>query len=106
MPTTSCLTCKSLRGEISLTPGEIIFSGTNWQVEHVYPTSIKGWLVCVLKRHATALHDLTDQEFAELATIERVASLALHKVLKSEKEYIVCFAEGEGFNHIHFHIIA
>ena len=30
---------------------------------------------------------------------------ALHKTLKCEKEYTMCLAEAEHFNHIHFHII-
>lgn len=101
-----CITCGSLDGKISLTPGGVIFSGTHWQIEHANPTSIKGWLVCILKRHANALHELDGYEFTELAKLQRIATLALHEVLQSEKEYAVCFAESEGFQHIHFHIIA
>ncbi|MBI2888948.1 MAG: HIT family protein [Candidatus Liptonbacteria bacterium] len=101
-----CLTCKSLRKEISLTPGEVIYSGTFWQVEHAYPTSVRGWLVCILKRHASALHELTKEEMRECAEIHHACVSALRKETGCEKEYSACFAEGAGFNHVHFHIIA
>ncbi|MEK7507746.1 MAG: HIT family protein [Patescibacteria group bacterium] len=101
-----CLSCKSLRGEESLSPGQTIYSGKFWQVEHAYPTSLRGWLVCVLKRHASALHELTKEEFIECAEIQHACAKIFRSMLECEKEYVACFAEGVGFNHIHFHIVA
>lgn len=101
-----CLTCKSLKKEISLSPGEVIYEGHYWQIEHAYPTEVQGWLVCVLKRHAEVLHEVTAEEFRELHKLQTACIQALHKKLQSRKEYIACFAEGKGFNHIHIHIIA
>jgi diadenosine tetraphosphate (Ap4A) HIT family hydrolase len=67
---------------------------------------MKGWLVLVLKRHAEALHNLSAEELGELATLQwRFAGL-LRRELGCEKEYSACFAEAEGFKHIHFHLIA
>lgn len=100
-----CNTCKSLRGEISLTSGPVIWSGQYWQVEHVYPVSIKGWLVVVLKQHIEALHSLTPPEWGELRAIQGEFFSLLHTKLGTQKEYSFCFAEKEGFQHIHFHIV-
>ena len=65
-----------------------------------------GWLVLVLKRHAEALHELTIEEFAELAEIQAKTIHLLYEELHCEKEYISCFAEAEHFAHIHFHVFA
>jgi diadenosine tetraphosphate (Ap4A) HIT family hydrolase len=65
-----------------------------------------GWIVIVLKRHAEALHELTAEEFAELAQIQATLIPLLHEELHSEKEYLVCYAELEHFRHIHVHLFA
>ena len=101
-----CLTCKSLRGEISLAPGPVIYEGKYWRIEHVAPTAVPGWLVILLKRHASALHELSTEEFSEFATLAKASTDILFKKFNCEKEYMACFAEGEGFRHIHVHIIS
>jgi len=101
-----CYTCKSNSGEKRISPGPIIYEGNYWLVEHAYPVKIIGWLVIVLKRHAEALHELASEEFEELAQIQAKLIPLLHEELNCEKEYIVCYAEMEGFQHIHFHIFA
>lgn len=100
-----CLTCKSLRGEISLAPGPVIYEGIYWRIEHVAPTAVRGWLVILLKRHAAALHELSTKEFSELATLSEATTKILFEKFNTEKEYMMCFAEGEGFKHIHIHIV-
>lgn len=100
-----CLTCASLNGEKRISPGPVIYSGKHWLVDHAFPTGLLGWLVIVLKMHKEALHELSLNEFSELARIQSAATSILHNKLKSEKEYLACFAEGKGFQHIHFHII-
>ncbi len=101
-----CLTCKSNSGETRISPGPSIYEGNYWFVEHAYPVKIIGWLVIVLKRHAEALHELSPQEFAELAQIQAKLIPLLHEELNCEKEYVVCYAEMEGFQHIHVHVFA
>ncbi|MEX0650305.1 MAG: HIT family protein [Candidatus Andersenbacteria bacterium] len=102
----NCLSCQALKGEISLTPGPVIYEGTYWKVEHVNSSAIPGWLVIVLKRHAEALHELSTKELSELAIMQGATAKALHEELQSQKEYSVLFAEKGGCNHIHFHIVA
>lgn len=101
-----CWTCKSNSGEERISPGPTIFEGQYWLVEHAYPVKVIGWIVIVLKRHAQALHELTSEEFTELAEIQARLIPLLHEELNCEKEYVVCYAEMEHFRHIHFHVFA
>ena len=75
-------------------------------VEHCYPVAVSGWLVLVLRRHARALHELTDDEAASLGHWLPLLARALHAATGCELEYVMQFAEGEGFHHVHFHLIA
>lgn len=100
-----CLSCRSISGEERISPGPVIYEGQYWLVEHAYPSSLKGWLVIVLKRHAEALHELTVYEYAELGELQRRVIKLLHEETGCLKEYVVCYAEKAGFYHIHFHII-
>ncbi len=100
-----CRVCRSTSGEQRISPGPTIYSGQYWMLEHCYPIPLRGWLVIVLKRHAEALHELSEAEFRELADIQAKATQALFAELACEKEYVACFAEKEGFHHLHFHLI-
>jgi len=40
-----------------------------------------------------------------LAMIQFAVTRTLHELLDPEKEYVACFAEKEGFKHLHVHII-
>ncbi len=101
-----CYTCKSLTGEKRISPGPAIYSGNYWVLEHAYPCKMKGWLVLVLKRHAEALHELSQAEFLEMAEIQARAVKVLHKALDTDREYMACFHEKEHFNHVHLHLVA
>ena len=102
----TCLVCQSLSGEKRISPGPSLYVGRYWVVEHAYPVKMTGWLVIVLKRHAEALHDLTDGEFAELAALQKLSARALHEAFGCAKEYAICLAESEGFKHLHYHVVA
>jgi diadenosine tetraphosphate (Ap4A) HIT family hydrolase len=101
-----CLTCKSNSGEKRISPGPSIHEGRFWFLEHAYPAAMKGWLVLVLKRHASALHELTLEEWQELAELQARTVKLLHAQFDTAKEYSICLAEGPGFQHIHFHMVA
>ena len=100
-----CLSCRSISGEKRISPGPLIYDGTYWLVDHAYPTSHLGWLVIVLKRHAEALHELSREEFAELAEIEYKLAQVMGKNPHVEKEYMACFSEAPGFQHVHVHFV-
>jgi diadenosine tetraphosphate (Ap4A) HIT family hydrolase len=101
-----CLSCLSLSGEKRISPGPFIYQGQYWVVDHAYPTSYLGWLVIVPRRHVEALHELIREEFAELAELEYRVTRAMGAESGIAKEYLMCFAEGEGFHHIHIHVVA
>jgi diadenosine tetraphosphate (Ap4A) HIT family hydrolase len=102
----ACSTCQNLLGRISLNNTPRILETPYWIVEHIHPTSVRGWLVIVLRRHVNAVHQLTPAEIAEFGWLMPAACRALHELLGAEKEYVMQFAEGEGFRHVHFHVVA
>jgi diadenosine tetraphosphate (Ap4A) HIT family hydrolase len=102
----NCQSCQALQNLVSLTVTPRVLETPCWVVEHGYPTSIKGWLVVILGRHYGALHELTKGEWEDLCQLLPKLCQGLHKALGTEKEYVIQFAEGEGFNHVHFHVIA
>lgn len=102
----TCVTCQNVSGQKLISPGPFIYEGQYWLVDHAYPTGLKGWLVVPLKRHATALHELSGEEFAELATLLERSTKLLREELGCEKEYAACFYEAEGARHVHVHVIA
>lgn len=91
------------RREVSTAPR--IHQGRYWNIEHVPDTSIPGWIVIVLRRHASALHELTPEEFVELASLLDRSCRALHDAFACQKEYIMQFSESEHFQHVHFHVV-
>jgi diadenosine tetraphosphate (Ap4A) HIT family hydrolase len=101
-----CLSCRSVSGEKRISPGPYIHEGNYWLVDHAYPASLKGWLVIVLRRHVEALHELSQEEFSELADIQYKLAQVMRTDAFTEKEYMMCFAEGENFHHIHIHFVA
>ena len=102
----NCISCRVVRGKVRLSEVPRILETKHWVIEHGASVSIRGWLVLVLKRHCTAVHDLTEEEIVEFARIARIISQGLHAILKTEKEYVIQFSEGVGFPHLHIHIIA
>ncbi len=106
-PATSpgCRSCEANAGIKRISPAATIYPGERWLLEHAYPTSREGWLVAVLRRHCENLHELDRAEWSELADIQFAAIAAMREILDLDREYVACFAEMEGFKHIHFHLI-
>lgn len=100
-----CLPCLSISGEQRISPAPFIHEGTYWIVDHAYPTTMKGWLVIVPRRHVYALHELSKEEFTELAEIQYKLAQVMHSYPHIQKEYMMCFAESEQFHHVHIHFV-
>ena len=100
-----CWSCQNLMGTRRLTRAPRIYQGKHWIIEHAAETSIAGWIVIVLRRHAVALHELDDAEFEELNLLVRDCCRILHSRFSSVKEYVMQFAEAEHFDHVHFHLV-
>jgi len=100
-----CYSCDANSGAKRISPAATIFEGRYWLLEHAYPTSLGGWLVVVLRRHCENLHELSRSEWIELAEIQYLAIAAMKDLFVIDREYVCCFAEKEGFKHLHFHLI-
>jgi len=100
-----CFACANNDLIGALPPREAILVSGSWRVAHAFGTSLPGWLVVVPTRHVTALHELRSDEAAQLGEVLHRASYALQEVVGCEKAYFVFFAEAEGFDHLHVHVI-
>lgn len=102
---TDCFACANNERVGLLPPREEIIVSGSWRVAHAFGTSLPGWLVVLPARHVRALHELRRDEAAELGEVLHRASHALQEVVGCEKSYFVFFAEAEGFEHLHVHVI-
>jgi diadenosine tetraphosphate (Ap4A) HIT family hydrolase len=104
---TGCHTCELIaqRDAGKAPPWDAILRTEYWDVVHAYNTSLPGWLVLVVRRHITAVAEMTEAEAAELGSLLRRVSLALQKVTGCEKTYVIQFAEQAEHPHVHFHVI-
>ena len=101
-----CISCQNIQGKTRLNKTPRILETNYWIVEHIGSTRIKGWLVVVIKRHCTAIHDLTEEEMVEFGKLARVICQGLNAIMKTEKEYMMQYSEGQGFAHLHIHLVA
>lgn len=104
MITTECYACRH-NGMTVLPPRERVYDDGLWRVAHAFDTALPGWLVIVLRRHATSLADLTTEEAAALGPLIKRLSAALQQELQVPKAYLAFFAEGPQHPHVHIHVI-
>ena len=100
-----CIACANNEKLGTLPPREEILVTGSWRVAHAFGTSLPGWLVLLPNAHVRALHELTDDAAAELGPLLKRVSQALCDVLGCAKAYAVFFAEAEGFEHLHVHVV-
>lgn len=105
MTSTGCYPCDQEARFDVLPPRERIAFDDHWRVAHAINTALPGWLVLVPRRHVTTVAALTDAEASSLGLWQTRLSRALHEVTGCVKTYVVQFAELEGFEHVHFHIV-
>jgi len=90
---------------LDLLPRERVYASPGWRVAHAFGTSLPGWMVVLPRRHVTALDELTPEEAIGLGPLLSELTGALRAVIPCEKTYVALFAEAEGFQHLHFHVI-
>ncbi len=102
-----CVTCELVaRRDAGQAPlWDAIYRTPFWDIVHCNSTSLPGWIVLVIRRHIPSLDALTEDESVELGTLIRQVSLALKEEIGCAKTYVVQFAESQGHQHVHFHII-
>jgi len=103
--TADCYSCISESQFDLLPPRERIAADAHWRLAHAWGTGLPGWLVLVPRRHVISATDLTDPEAATLGVWQVRAARALHAATGCVKTYIALFAEKDGFEHVHFHLV-
>ncbi|MFL6205279.1 MAG: HIT family protein [Acidimicrobiales bacterium] len=103
----ACVTCSLIerRDAGEAPPWDGILRTECWDVVHAFGTSLEGWLCLIVRRHVTAVADLTDGEVAELGPLLKRVSVALQEVTGCAKTYVVQFAEHRDHPHVHVHVI-
>ncbi len=82
-------------------------AGSGGNVEGLYaPVGAYNPSTFPLKRHVEALHDLTHEEFRELADFQYRLAQVMQSRVSIEKEYMMCFAEVKHFKRVHIHFVA
>jgi len=104
VPDLACLSCRN-NDRPDLPPRERVYLGPRWRVAHAFGTALPGWLVVMPRRHVIALDELTAGEAADLGPLLRAVTAALRDVTGCSKTYVALFAEAEGHQHVHFHVV-
>jgi diadenosine tetraphosphate (Ap4A) HIT family hydrolase len=102
-----CRTCELLaaRDAGDAPPRDNVIRTAHWDVVHAFGTAIEGWLVLVLRRHASAISELNENEAAELGPLLVRVSTALEQLTGCERTYFALFAEDPAHRHVHVHVV-
>jgi diadenosine tetraphosphate (Ap4A) HIT family hydrolase len=101
---TPCRSC-ALLATAAPPPHLRIAATGRWCVAHAFNANLEGWLVVLPLRHVESLDELDLDEAAELGPLLVATTVALREVVGCEKTYVMCFAESEGFHHVHVHVV-
>ncbi|HTX00475.1 MAG TPA: hypothetical protein VMD59_16975 [Acidimicrobiales bacterium] len=104
---TRCRTCElTARRDAGDAPDwDSIARTPEWDVVHAYDTSLEGWMVLVLRRHATSIAQLTEVEATALGRLSVAVSGGLSEITGCAKTYLAQFAEHPEHRHVHVHVI-
>lgn len=102
-----CATCELVkrRDEGQAPPWDRIRRTPRWDIVHAFGTSIEGHVVLVVRRHITAVADMTADEAAELGPLIKEVSRSVQEVVGCDKTYVAQFAEHPDHPHVHVHVI-
>jgi diadenosine tetraphosphate (Ap4A) HIT family hydrolase len=103
-PQLGCVSCFD-SARTDLAPRDRVYLSPRWRVAHAFGTRLPGWLVVLPRRHVTVLDELTLAEQADLGPLLAAVTAALREIIHCSKTYVALFAEAEGFEHIHFHVV-
>lgn len=102
---TGCYPCRMNAAGSDLPPRERVYDDGLWRVAHAFNSTLPAWLVMLPKRHVTSLAELTPAEAAALGPLLQRLTAALSELTGCEKTYVALFAEAEGFEHLHVHVV-
>lgn len=82
-------------------PRERVYLSNGWRVR-AHRSGLRGWTLVIPRRHIESLHELTDDEAAELGLLLRDLTDVYVRTLGAQKSYVMQFAEGT--RHAHFSV--
>lgn len=101
-----CYSCQHNQQPSATLPArERVFDDGSWRIAHAISSALPGWMVVVPRRHVLSMAELTAHEAATLGPLLVALSRALHRGLGARKTYLALFAEAEGFQHLHVHLV-
>jgi len=100
-----CYPCRVEASTEPLPARERVYDDGSWRVSHAISSTLPCWLVALPKRHITSLAELTPAEAAALGPLLQRLTAALAEVTGCGKTYAALFAEAEGFEHLHVHVV-
>jgi diadenosine tetraphosphate (Ap4A) HIT family hydrolase len=104
--TEDCYSCRTNgKPPAELPSRERVFDDGQWRVAHSFSSALPGWMVVVARRHVTSMGQLTGAEGAALGLLLVALSRALERAVDASKTYVAMFAEAEGFEHLHVHVV-
>lgn len=101
----SCYSCAQATQLAELPLRDRMYVADGWRVAHAIQCALPGWLVVVPSQHITSIAELTSAQASSLGPLLVRLSKALIEVTGCSKTYIAMFAEAEGFQHLHIHVI-
>ena len=84
---TDCESCRLIRSRDAGTAPlwDSIYRTEFFDIVHALNTSLPGWIVIVLRRHAGAIDELTTDEASELGALLRKVSVSLKNIVGCKK---------------------
>lgn len=101
----SCYSCVQTSRLAELPFHERLYVGDGWRVSHAIRCALPGWLVIVPDQHVTSFVELTAAQASAMGPLIVRLSRALTEITGCSKTYVAMFAEAEGFQHLHLHVI-
>lgn len=101
----NCFSCRNT-ATVEVQPvRERIWWDGRWRIAHAVRCALPGWVVVVPARHIVSLAELSPGEAAALGPLLTAVSRAVTDVTGCVKVYLALFAEAEGFQHLHIHLV-
>jgi diadenosine tetraphosphate (Ap4A) HIT family hydrolase len=100
-----CFSCRNTATVDAQPLREAIWWDGRWRVAHAVRCALPGWLVVVSARHVVSLAELSPDEAKVLGPLLAAVSRAVVDVTGCLKVYLALFAEAEGFEHLHIHVV-
>jgi diadenosine tetraphosphate (Ap4A) HIT family hydrolase len=101
----NCLVCRNTATVEAQPPRERIWWDRRWRIAHAVRCALPGWVVVAPARHIVSLAELSPEEAAGLGPLLAAVSRAVIDATGCVKVYVALFAEAEGYQHVHIHVI-